>query len=156
MSQFLSDQLDFFGKQAHSETWHQEHDAAMICRDVEDAVAFAIQLKERIDRMAECDPKLRRGKWTEEAARVYVPWYQRWYEHAGLILGAVRGLKKQGYMVVGTAAFMKAYLRAKLFAVDFEETLAALKRIEAGQSGGIPLEEAIRELQRRDESEGHP
>ena len=149
MSQFLSEQLDFFGKQAHAESWHKEHDAAMFCRDVEDAVAVAIQLKERIDRMAECDPKLQKGTWTEEAALSYVPWYQKWYGHAGEILGALRKLKKLGYKVVGTDQFMKAYMAAGIFAVDFEELLAAIKRVDAGQSDGIPLEEAIRELQHR-------
>lgn len=147
MSQFLSDQLDFFGKQAHAESWREEHDAAMVCRDVEDAVAVAIQLKERIDRMAECDPALRRGKWSEEAALRYVPWYQKWYSHAGEILSAVRQLKKQGYSVVGTDKFMREYLAAGIFAVDFDKTLASIKLIDAGRSDGIPLEEAIRELQ---------
>lgn len=154
MSQFLSEQLDFFGKQAHAESWHEEHDAAMFCRDVEDAVAVAIQLKERIDRMAECDPKLQKGTWTEEAALAYVPWYQKWCEHAGEILAAVKRLKKQTYIVVGTDRFMKEYLRAKLFAVDFDKTLAAIARIDAGQSDGIPLEEVIRELQHKAGTEG--
>jgi hypothetical protein len=156
MSQFLSEQLDFLGKQAHSETWREEHDAAMICRDVEDAVAVAVQLKERIDRMAECDPRLRPGKWDEEAALSYVPWYQRWFEHAGPILATVKRLKRQGYVVVGTDAFVRTYLSAKMFAVDFDKTLAAIRRVESGQSDGKPLEEVMRELQGRADAAGNP
>ena len=150
VNQFLSDQLAFFGRQARSaEAWKGEHDAAMICRDVEDAVAIAVQLVERIDRMAECDPRLRAGKWDEVAAKSYVPWYQRWYEHAGEIVAAVKRLKKQGYIVVGTDRFMKAYLRAKLFAVDFDKTLEAMKRVAAGQTSGVALERVLDELQGR-------
>ena len=149
MSQFLSEQLDFFGKQAHGESWRDEHDLAMLCRDVEDAVAVALQLKERIDRMAECDSRLQSGTWTEEAALSYVPWYQRWHDHAGEVVASVKRLKKQGYAIVGTDRFMKEYLRAKTFALGFKETLAAMADIKAGQFSGIPLEEAFRELQSR-------
>src|SRR5262249_25716228 len=114
-----------------------------------DAVAIAVQLVERIDRMAECDPRLRAGKWDEAAAKSYVPWYQRWYEHAGEIVAAVKRLKKQGYIVVGTDRYMKAYLQAKLFAVDFDKTLEAMKQVEGGQTSGIPLERVLDELEGR-------
>jgi hypothetical protein len=149
MSQFLSEQLDFFGKQAHAESWHQDHDAAMFCRDVEDAVAVAIQLKERIDRMAACDNNLRPGVWSEEAALGYVPWYAKWYEHAGEVLGAIRRLKANGFDVAGVDAFMKAYLQAQCFAVDFKKDLQAAKRIQAGQSDALPLQQVIDEIRRQ-------
>ena len=153
MSQFLSEQLDFFGKQAHSENWREEHDAAMFCRDVEDAVAFAIQLKERIDRMAAIDPKLQ-NQWEEAAARLYIPWYQRWYDHAREVLEAIRRLKKQGYTVAGVDLFMKSYLQAQSIALHFDKNLESIKRIEAGQSNGIPLEQAFNEIQRRSRGSG--
>jgi uncharacterized protein YukE len=147
MSRFLSEQLDFFGKQAHSEAWAAEHDDAMLCRDVEDAVAIALQLIDRIDRLTGYTS----GEipdWSAEQTKQFAPWYTRWHEHAREIVGAIKRLRRQGYKIADLDRFMFAYLRSQTLGKEYEQIRADMKAVAAGHSTGIPLQQILDELQR--------
>lgn len=99
-------------------------------RDVEDAMALWVSLSDRLEQASARKRAAAGGEWREEDARSLIPAYQHWYAGAMKTREHIRALRERGIRPQGMSEFMRAYLRARMMAVDFDTILASLQRLE--------------------------
>jgi hypothetical protein len=136
------------------ESWKREHEEAMCCRDLEDAIAFLVMCVERLDRRSE--------EWAREIEAGTVEfswdhseetagWYRRWLDVAAAFLKAIGVYETQSYEVVGAAGLRKKYQEVFLMCLDPGKAREAIESLERGH--GIPADRAMNELRDRLRSE---
>lgn len=96
-------------------------------RDVEDAIALWVLLFDRLEQAGE-RTRVAVGEWREADAREMIPAYQHWYAGATKTREHIQALRERGVRPEGMSEFMRAYMRARMMAVDFDAILESLRR----------------------------
>ena len=111
-------------------------------RDVEDAMALWVSLSDRLEQASARKLAAAGGEWREEDARSLIPAYQHWYAGASKTREHIRALRERGIRPQGMSEFMRAFLRARIMAVDFDAILESLNRPD-DPSRWTPLEDFL-------------
>jgi hypothetical protein len=128
-AQILDQQLDLLDRQACPEQWPREHERAMICRDIEDMIALALETLDRIKR--------RCGSLPDDVLLAY---FRRWYAIGLRALDCIERVEGEGFKPERADAFRFALNEASI-AEHIDEVAAAQKRLESGQ--GRTLDEIM-------------
>lgn len=138
----LTDYCDKYGE----ETWKPNHLDAMECRDIEDAIAWAAEIYDRLNR------GLRESKEVSpDFAICFIDAIRGWSETAQKILKAARRLREaDGFEVDGEDTLKSIY---KSFSVDYAPYLNRLESSATLFAGGNtkPLREVINDIPRLSE-----
>ena len=128
-AQILDQQLDFLDCQADPEKWQHDHELAMICCEIEDLIALALETIERI--------RKRRGSLPED---VLLGYFRRWHEISLRALVCIERIEGSGYRPERADEFRFAVNESSI-AADKDRVKAALDRLAAGH--GRHLDEIV-------------
>ena len=138
--QLLEAQLDLLDEQV--EDWRNDHELAMVCRNIEDLIALALETLDRIRKR--CDQyNAATGAAPEPEAQILLHYWRRWHDISLRALKEESAIEAQGFRPDRVGEFRLAINEASI-AVKSDHVMAAHRRLDAG--GGRTLEEIEKEL----------
>ena len=150
MSSVLQQQLDAYGRSAER-LQSAEHEAAMLCRDVEEHVAVGVALLKTLqDSVGRWQGRVRAGQQPFDLAdaRRYWEGYRTLNDQFRRLYDLARRIGELGYAVEGRVSLEEAMVETGLVvSVPIEKATAAEEAFGAGR--GKPLAEVRDELRRR-------
>ena len=129
----LEQQLDFLEQQSDLERWKRDHEFAMLCCDIDDLIALALETLEQI--------RKRRG--APDPAPTF-HFFRRWHRIALRALACVEHIEGAGYPPERADELRFAVNEASI-AVDHDRVATAQQRLAAGM--GRSLEDVANEAQ---------
>lgn len=144
----LQRQLELYREQV--ESWKIDHETAMACRDIEDAIELGLAILNSIRRHAdnwarEVEHDSTRFSW--EASQEIAEQFRWWLENSSVLLNAIEVVEGQNYYPTGADGFRKAHREVSLMCLDVGEAQESIEALERGE--GVPANQAINELRDR-------
>ncbi len=152
----LKAQLDLYETlSAGAEAWKKDHQDAMFCRDIEEALSIGLailaNIQRRSDRWAD-DVERGRISFSWEDARELDELHKWWLKRSALLLEAIDFCESKHYKVDSAEQFRQANLDVSLLALDTDRNRQSLESIQSGR--GKPSKQAMDELRNSLRSRG--
>ncbi len=117
-----------------AEAWMVEHDEAMSCRNVEEAIPIWLAILSNIHRRSsKWAREIENGKspfsWDE--AKAFDETYKSWLDVANRILREIENCEKKSYLVDSADRFREATKDVSLMCLDTERNRASLESIQS-------------------------
>ena len=140
--------LGAFFPSEHGEAWKPAHDAAMACRNLEEAIGNALGfyglIHEANKRWAKAiDSGAASFSWS--IAEQFAGAYRWWRDGAVALENAVAESERQGFEVERAQEFRDAIREVSLLPLDVDRVKSSIVALKNGK--GVPFEQAMDELQ---------
>ena len=145
---YFKEHLQLYQQQATEEAWKGDHETVMKCRELEEFIGIGLSLfhlmKERAHAVQDA---IARGsiEYSDELSQAFVEGYREWLKPCAAVESAIRWFESRNYRVEKAAAFRAVVREIALHEFDIDHLIKAERDIREGR--GIPLADAIRELQ---------
>ncbi len=132
---------------AGAEAWKRDHQDAMFCREIEEAVSIGLailaNIRRRSDRWAD---DVERGKipFSWEEARDLDELHKWWLQRSALLLEAIDFCESKHYKVDSADQFRQSNLDVSLMSLDTDRNRQSLESIQSGRT--ITSKQAMDEL----------
>jgi hypothetical protein len=113
------------------ESWKVDHDNAMLCYNIEAAIAVGLQILRTIDRASEAD------RLTVSSAFEQALAYQWWLNQSRKVVEAIEELRRLDYRVDGAEQFMRRFNDLCVVENRMRDAIESLRELKEGK--GIRL-----------------
>jgi len=133
---FLEGQLKLYREQAEqAESWKTDHEEAMHCRSIEDAIQLGLAVLDNIRRRNRAWAReVENGaKVSWESSEAIAQWYRWWKERSTVLLRAIDSCEAHGYAVKEAKKFRAELRDVCLMALDTSRTKESVDSINSGR-----------------------
>jgi hypothetical protein len=142
----LEKQLAFYKEAA--ESWKADHLTAMVCYELQDAIAVGLSILSMIDRR-----RVNAKECTVDEALYLQERYRWWHDRSLLLIRAIEHLESEGYHIDGAVDFRERFESLSCILDGMERIRVSLTELKEGK--GMGLQEAIHALQAHNPTDGN-